>query len=51
MHHRHLEAGAQMMPAGLWLRPAYYGPKDQREQAIAALEEAQEALSDRARAA
>jgi sarcosine oxidase, subunit alpha len=30
MHHRHLEAGAQMMPAGLWLRPAYYGPKSQR---------------------
>ena len=27
IHHRHLEAGAQMMPAGLWLRPAYYGPK------------------------
>ncbi len=30
MHHRHLEAGAQMMPAGLWLRPAFYGPKDDR---------------------
>jgi sarcosine oxidase subunit alpha len=25
MHHRHLEAGAKMMPAGSWLRPAYYG--------------------------
>ncbi len=36
MHHRHVEAGAQMMPAGLWLRPAYYGPKDRREEAIAA---------------
>ena len=36
MHHRHLEAGAQMMPAGLWLRPAYYGPKEAREDAIAA---------------
>ena len=24
MHHRHLEAGAQMMTAGLWWRPAYY---------------------------
>jgi sarcosine oxidase subunit alpha len=36
MHHRHLEAGAQMMPAGLWLRPAYYGPKNRREQSIAA---------------
>lgn len=29
MHYRHLEHGAQMMPAGLWLRPAYYGkPKN-----------------------
>ncbi len=34
MHHRHLELGAQMMPAGLWWRPAYYGPKDRREAAI-----------------
>ena len=25
MHHRHLEAGAEMMSAGLWMRPAYYG--------------------------
>ncbi|MDX1575252.1 MAG: 2Fe-2S iron-sulfur cluster-binding protein, partial [Kiloniellales bacterium] len=31
MHHRHLEAGAQMMPAGLWWRPAYYGAKGNRE--------------------
>ena len=31
MHHRHLEAGAQMMTAGLWWRPAYYGPKTRRE--------------------
>jgi sarcosine oxidase subunit alpha len=31
MHHRHLEMGAQMMPAGLWWRPAYYGPKGSRE--------------------
>jgi sarcosine oxidase subunit alpha len=36
MHHRHIEAGARMMPAGLWLRPAYYGPKGGSEQAIAA---------------
>ncbi len=36
MHHRHLEEGAQMMPAGLWLRPAHYGPREQREEAIAA---------------
>ncbi|HET6159365.1 MAG TPA: 2Fe-2S iron-sulfur cluster-binding protein [Dongiaceae bacterium] len=34
MHHRHLELGAQMMPAGLWWRPAYYGPKSERDRAI-----------------
>jgi sarcosine oxidase subunit alpha len=34
MHHRHLELGAQMMPAGLWWRPAYYGAKSTRDQAI-----------------
>ncbi|HWA51061.1 MAG TPA: 2Fe-2S iron-sulfur cluster-binding protein [Dongiaceae bacterium] len=34
MHHRHLELGAQMMPAGLWWRPAYYGQKSQRDTAI-----------------
>jgi sarcosine oxidase subunit alpha len=34
MHHRHLELGAQMMPAGLWWRPAYYGQKSQRDAAI-----------------
>jgi sarcosine oxidase, subunit alpha len=28
MHDRHVERGAQMMIAGLWMRPAYYGPKD-----------------------
>ena len=42
MHHRHLEAGAQMMQAGAWLRPAYYGPKGSPEAAVAA-----EALSVR----
>jgi len=31
MHHRHIELGAQMMPAGLWLRPAYYGRKGEGE--------------------
>lgn len=36
MHQRHVEAGAQMMPAGLWLRPAYYGPKPNAAAAIAA---------------
>ena len=31
MHHRHLEAGARMMPAGLWYRPEYYGAAARRE--------------------
>ena len=35
MHHRHVEAGAQMMLAGLWLRPAWYGSQDAREDCIA----------------
>ncbi len=35
MHHRHLEAGAQMMLAGAWLRPAYYAVSSAREAAIA----------------
>ncbi|MEX0923110.1 MAG: FAD-dependent oxidoreductase [Rhodovibrionaceae bacterium] len=30
MHHRHVEAGAQMMLAGAWYRPAYYGRKADR---------------------
>lgn len=34
MHHRHLELGARMMPAGLWMRPAYYGAKAERERVI-----------------
>ena len=34
MHHRHLELGAQMMLAGLWMRPAYYGAKDDAARAI-----------------
>jgi sarcosine oxidase subunit alpha len=34
IHHRHLEAGAQMMVAGRWLRPAFYGPREARERAI-----------------
>jgi sarcosine oxidase subunit alpha len=36
MHHRHVERGATMMPAGLWMRPAYYGPKAAAQQAIEA---------------
>ena len=31
MHARHLQAGAKMMPAGIWQRPAYYGPAKDRE--------------------
>jgi sarcosine oxidase subunit alpha len=34
MHHRHLELGAQMLTAGLWWRPAYYGARDRREGCI-----------------
>ena len=35
MHGWHIEAGAQMMTAGLWMRPAYYGRPDERADAIA----------------
>ncbi len=35
MHHRHLEAGAQMLVAGPWLRPAYYGAKSRRDECMA----------------
>ncbi len=34
MHPRHLELGAQMMVAGPWWRPAYYGPDERREDCI-----------------
>lgn len=34
MHHRHVEAGAQFLTAGLWWRPAYYGTQDGRDEAI-----------------
>ncbi|MDH3266932.1 MAG: aminomethyltransferase, partial [Gammaproteobacteria bacterium] len=34
MHYRHLEAGAQLMHAGAWYRPAYYGSRDSRTEAI-----------------
>ncbi|MGB1237696.1 MAG: FAD-dependent oxidoreductase [Pseudomonadales bacterium] len=36
MHHRHIELGAQMIPAGNWRRPAYYGSAEQREPLIQA---------------
>ena len=34
MHRAHIEAGAQMMVAGAWLRPAYYGAPDEAETRI-----------------
>lgn len=34
MHQRHLEAGAKMMPAGIWQRPAYYGRVEDRERCM-----------------
>jgi sarcosine oxidase subunit alpha len=34
MHFRHLEAGANMMPAGLWLRPEFYGERRRRTELI-----------------
>ncbi|WP_028303994.1 2Fe-2S iron-sulfur cluster-binding protein [Oceanospirillum maris] len=30
MHYRHLELGAKMIPAGLWMRPAFYPKEGQR---------------------
>ncbi len=34
MHHRHVEAGAQMLMAGAWWRPAYYGPSGERDRCM-----------------
>ena len=34
MHYRHVEAGAQMLQAGAWYRPAYYGSADLRQSCI-----------------
>jgi sarcosine oxidase subunit alpha len=34
IHYRHLEADAQMLPVNPWWRPAYYGPKHRRDQAV-----------------
>ncbi|MFS2092884.1 2Fe-2S iron-sulfur cluster-binding protein [Pseudomonas sp. Pseusp11] len=36
MHARHLQAGAKMMPAGIWQRPAYYGSTKDRERCMQA---------------
>lgn len=34
MHYRHQSLNAQFMPAGAWLRPAYYGVPEQKEMLI-----------------
>ena len=34
MHYRHLEAGAQMLQAGAWYRPAFYGEAADRDNCI-----------------
>ncbi|UTL93275.1 FAD-dependent oxidoreductase [Pseudomonas fluorescens] len=34
MHRRHLQAGAKMMPAGSWQRPAFYGKPEERERCM-----------------
>lgn len=34
MHQRHVDAGAQLIGAGAWLRPAYYGSETAAKQAI-----------------
>ncbi|MHA1538154.1 MAG: FAD-dependent oxidoreductase [Alphaproteobacteria bacterium] len=31
LHHRHIEAGARMMLAGAWERPAYYGARERAQ--------------------
>lgn len=36
MHQRHVALGAQMMPAGSWQRPAFYGPASMRDECVAA---------------
>lgn len=37
IHHRHLEAGAKMLVAGAWLRPAYYGQAESIEAEVEAV--------------
>ncbi|BAN47154.1 FAD-dependent oxidoreductase [Metapseudomonas resinovorans] len=34
MHSRHVAAGAKLMPAGIWQRPAYYGKPEERERCM-----------------
>ena len=38
MHHRHEELGAEFMPAGAWMRPAYYRQEGAKAEDIIALE-------------
>ena len=40
MHDRHLEAGATMIVAGAWLRPAYYGAESESESEARAVRQA-----------
>ncbi|BGE66937.1 TPA: (2Fe-2S)-binding protein [Pseudomonas aeruginosa] len=34
MHSRHMAAGAKLMPAGIWQRPAFYGKTEDRERCM-----------------
>ncbi|MDP9940217.1 FAD-dependent oxidoreductase [Ectopseudomonas alcaliphila] len=34
MHSRHVAAGAKLMPAGIWQRPAFYGKAEERERCM-----------------
>ncbi|MDH4607504.1 FAD-dependent oxidoreductase, partial [Pseudomonas sp. BN102] len=34
MHSRHVAAGAKLMPAGIWQRPAFYGKAEDRERCM-----------------
>lgn len=36
LHQQHQQSGAQFMEAGVWLRPEYYGPAEQRRSSIQA---------------
>jgi len=36
MHRQHVACGAQMMPAGQWYRPAYYGEPERQREAVRA---------------
>jgi sarcosine oxidase subunit alpha len=37
MHHRHIELGAEMMVAGLWYRPAFYGSRSEIDAEVTAV--------------